>query len=198
MFFKVTSTIIGLTSLVITPICQAVLPDPAFGNYAFDSSDVQITKNLFGVPVTFTCDIALYISISEASNGDAIIEVVDGIVYDGASSVCTDIEPLFDNGSWYVSDSASPPGSPGAVPSSIFPSTSDWMSPDISLYLHNVDIELPMPLGNCTGSGAITYNNNETYSGPDAPTTIAFSGTFGSCTITGTFFASPYDIDLYQ
>lgn len=208
MMKKIGVATVGATGLALATMANAATPVPQYGGYVFNAPNIQLTKSVFGIPVTLTCDTALYGQVSENGSGDIVIEVTDGAVYGGSSSQCTNVELVFDD-SWYASDSSTAPGAPGSVPVGLLQTTSDTSPKDVNGYFHNVQVSTP--IGDCGGSIPVVYNNNEVFGGTDTPSSFEISGTLsgilGSCTIDGTFSATSSaggftgtaaDIDIYQ
>lgn len=207
MMKKVAIGTVGVASLTIGSMASAQIY-PSAGTYVFNAPGIELTKSVFGIPVTLTCDTALVGNVSQNGSGDIVIKVTDGSVYGGTSSQCTGVDLQFDD-FWYASPNATPPTAPGSVPLSSFPSTSDTTSPDVDGYFHNVKVSTP--IGDCGGTIPVTYNNEETFAGSSNPSTFTINGTLagvlGSCTIDGTFSAASSaggftgdapDVDVYQ
>lgn len=180
----------GFVALLSAGQAMATNIDPGTGNYTFQGNGIELTKTVFGFPVTLTCNVELDGALDVDGSGTVFIDVNGGQMLPGGDSRCQDVDLLFSAGDWYASEQGT---STAGIPEASLPSPR--LGTVITGQFNNVQVDTP--LGYCSGSIVVSYTNGATLGAPSSFSfTNAALGTSG-CTMDGVFEATS-DVDVWQ
>lgn len=180
----------GLVALLSAGQAMATNIDPGTGNYTFQGSGIEVTKTIFGFPVTLSCNVELDGAVDVDGNGTVFIDVTGGRMLPGGDSNCSQVDLQFSAGNWFASEQGT---STAGIPEASLPSPR--LGTVITGQFNNVQVDTP--LGYCSGSIVVSYSNGATIGAPSSFSfTNAALGTSG-CTMDGVFEATT-DVDVWQ
>uniref|UniRef100_UPI0030DD3BA4 hypothetical protein n=1 Tax=uncultured Alcanivorax sp. TaxID=191215 RepID=UPI0030DD3BA4 len=135
----------GLVALLSAGQAMATNIDPGTGNYTFQGSGIEVTKTIFGFPVTLSCNVELDGAVDVDGNGTVTIDVTDGRMLPGGDNDCNLVDLQFNAGNWYATEQST---TTAGIPETSLP------SPRLGTVITGQfkGVQVDTHLGYCSGS----------------------------------------------